>query len=1178
MAETQLVKLAESIFDAVCSKGKEKAASFIGKKQDEQELKEAIQAFLDDFCESNLPCLSLDQEIDFEGFSAFLFSRQERLEEYFYGKTETRSAVLEVLRGEVLAYAKPRGQSGRRLVLDCLDAVLAVIGHILLKRVDTKDLFLASRTEKQILESVEKIVKDQAERIHSHINYRGSFQELVDGLETELPDDDRVYHYKNSRIGFFGREKELKELDDFLDDEAPFLFTVITGPGGIGKSKLLYHYVRINRKDSAWKMLFPSRDIVETLYSRQGEFFFPENLLIVVDYAGQYPEEIGKWMARIVGSKEKPHKMRLVLLERPSPEQNTKPEWYKRMVDRRKALESCLWKKQFHELELMDRDALMALMDNIAGQEQKVLNDQNRQDIYERVCSFHHQEEGGSPLYTILTTDAFLNQIPLNSLDTNKLMEYVLNRDEEYWETTICGSDPELYRCFKEMLVYATATGGWDFTPLREPLTEEAECLRKISRQGKSAVWEKFSQIVTKSAEGNPMLKSLEPDLIGEYFVLNFLRDQVADERYRERIRLFWEKPWPYAYFLERCVDSYLSQQEFQELLDENKTVFWYKKGNELAAHLSAMLTVNLITEQDAVAGAESVERLRKLSQEEYVMNENIALAYAKGLLNLSNKQALSGRKASVERLRKLSDQYAANKAIALEYVKGLFNLSNVQDLSGRKESVEHMRELSGQYAGNEEIALEYAKGLVNLSIAQDLSGRKANVERLWELSARYKKNEAIALAYAKGLFNLSTAQDLSGRKASVERLWELSARYKKNEEIVLEYAKGLVNLSTTQDLSDCKASVERLWELSARYKKNEEIVLEYAKGLFNLTTEQDRSSTEANVKCLGELSGEYAENEAIALVYAQGLVNLSADQDLSGCKASVERLWELSARYKKNEAIALAYARGLFNLSTEQDLSGRKASMERLGELSVQYAGNEAIALECAKGLVHMGLEQDLSGLKASVERLGELSVQYAGNEGIALAYAQGLAILSIKQDMSGCRASVERLGKLSDQYAGNEEIALVYAKGLVILSIKQDLSGCKTSVERLGELSRQYAENEEIALEYAKGLAYLGNKQDLSGLKASVECLGELSHQYAENEKIALLYAEDLAWLCAKERSEKIVIQECQAFYASWQADSEAVRQVVSAEPDGNMKTLKLFLLEHTELFPEFMEWLVS
>ena len=997
MAETPLEKLVEEILAAILSRGKGKITSFYEKGKSKKALKEAVRDFLDDFQKNNLPYLSLYEEFDFGGFRGFLLSRLDLLEGYFYAKADEREAILKALRGEALVCAKPRGAGGTQVVLKCLNAVLATMDSILMEKLDTEDLMLAYRIEEQYRQNSKALAKELEEHIYGYIQYKESFAELVDSVNTEPPDDGRAYHYKNSRIGFYGREKELRYLDAFLENNAQFLYTVITGPGGIGKSKLLYHYVRVKRNDDSWKMLFPSRDIVKELCSHHREFFYPKNLLIVVDYAGQYPEKIGNWMGKILGTRGNSQKIRLVLLERPNPERNAKPGWYKKMVERRKELENYLWNQQFHEIGLMDRDALMALMDDIAEQAHKTLTDQNRQDIYERVCSFrnkekdetssptneagssHEKEQGGSPLYTILTTDSFLNGLSLPSLDSNKLIKYVLDRDREYWKFIICGDNDNLYGSFTEMLVYATATGGWDFTDLGKPLIKDAELLQEISNRGKTAVWEKFSQTVQENDEGNLVLKPLEPDLIGEYFVLSFLQDQMANKRYQGRIRLFWDKPVYYTYFLARCVDSYLSQQEFQELLYGKKTVFWLSDGNEQAAYLSAGLMVNLTVAQDVIAGAESVEQLRKLSQEEYVGNEEIALAYA----------------------------------------VGLFNLSNEQDLSGCKASVERLAELSGQYAENEKIALEYALGLVNLIAEQDSIAGAESVKQLRVLSQeKFVRNENIALEYAEGLFNLSHEQDLSGRKASVERL--------------------------------------------------------------------------------GDLSGRYVENEGIALVYAQGLYNLSNEQDLSGRKASVERLRELAGQYVENEEIALEYANGLFNLSNEQNLSGRKAS--------------------------------------------------------------------------------VERLEKLSHQYTENEVIALVYAQGLFNLSNEQDLSGIKASVERLGELSRQHAENEEIALEYAKGLVNLGNKQDLSGIKVSVECLGELSHQYTENETIALLYAEDLAWLCAKERSEEIVIQECQTFYTSWQADPEAIRQSVSAEPDSNMKTLKLFLLEHTELFPEFMEWLVA
>lgn len=62
-------------------------------------------------------------------------------------------------------------------------------------------------------------------------------------VELYLPDLDSVrsedrFSYKNPDIAFVGREDELAVLDEFLDAEPPFLWMMLTGGGGAGKSRL----------------------------------------------------------------------------------------------------------------------------------------------------------------------------------------------------------------------------------------------------------------------------------------------------------------------------------------------------------------------------------------------------------------------------------------------------------------------------------------------------------------------------------------------------------------------------------------------------------------------------------------------------------------------------------------------------------------------------------------------------------------------------------------------------------------------------------------------------------------------------------------------------------------------------------------------------------------------------
>ena len=84
-----------------------------------------------------------------------------------------------------------------------------------------------------------------------------------------------------------------------------------------------------------------------------------------------------------------------------------------------------------------------------------------------------------------------------------------------------------------------------------------------------------------------------------------------------------------------------------------------------------------------------------------------MAVVYAKSLFNLSNCQELAGRRETVEKLRKLSEEkWPESEEIAIEYAQSLFNLSVEQEEAGGQETVEKLRKLSEEkWRSSEEIA-----------------------------------------------------------------------------------------------------------------------------------------------------------------------------------------------------------------------------------------------------------------------------------------------------------------------------------------------------------------------------------------------------------------------------------------------------------------------------------------
>ncbi|MGF0124480.1 hypothetical protein, partial [Streptococcus suis] len=77
----------------------------------------------------------------------------------------------------------------------------------------------------------------------------------------------------------------------------------------------------------------------------------------------------------------------------------------------------------------------------------------------------------------------------------------------------------------------------------------------------------------------------------------------------------------------------------------------------------------------------------------------------------LTVEQDLEGCEQTVKELATLFSRFSEDSSIALAYAKGLVNLSAQQDLLGREQTVGELGHLSTCFSEDPFIALEYAKG-----------------------------------------------------------------------------------------------------------------------------------------------------------------------------------------------------------------------------------------------------------------------------------------------------------------------------------------------------------------------------------------------------------------------------------------------------------------------------------
>ena len=106
-------------------------------------------------------------------------------------------------------------------------------------------------------------------------------------------------------------------------------------------------------------------------------------------------------------------------------------------------------------------------------------------------------------------------------MDGKRILEYVIEKDEYYWKHTICQDDEQMYDSLCTMIMYATVSGGWKFVELEEPLNQSSKDLLNKCSGSTKKMRELFNGFLDER-DDDLILKPLEPDVIGEFYVLRW--------------------------------------------------------------------------------------------------------------------------------------------------------------------------------------------------------------------------------------------------------------------------------------------------------------------------------------------------------------------------------------------------------------------------------------------------------------------------------------------------------------------------------------------------------------------------------------------------------------------------------------------------------------------------------
>lgn len=128
------------------------------------------------------------------------------------------------------------------------------------------------------------------------------------------PDTPAWYLFFNRNIELFGRDNELEILSDFCSKEDKFLFLHLYGPGGVGKSRLVYEFIE-SRKSMGWAGGFLDDEQVSVQAFAQWE---PDQPTVwAIDYCGRHLAEIPALIASLAAiSRNWTFNVRIIFIER----------------------------------------------------------------------------------------------------------------------------------------------------------------------------------------------------------------------------------------------------------------------------------------------------------------------------------------------------------------------------------------------------------------------------------------------------------------------------------------------------------------------------------------------------------------------------------------------------------------------------------------------------------------------------------------------------------------------------------------------------------------------------------------------------------------------------------------------------------------------------------------------
>lgn len=369
-------------------------------------------------------------------------------------------------------------------------------------------------------------------------NKERSFTDIVDSFRIN---DNRInkLYFKCQYMKFYGRERELSRLEKFLDSDENILIYTICGEQGVGKSKLAYSFIQQQIEQEYWKMIFIDGSILKKINS-YNEYYYKENLLIVIDNISKAPFEFAEWLSFILQLSDSnlPPKLRLLLLDRTGVIKDNEfvvfPEWYQIILDNYVDLDylsNFVYNFDedfgFFRLKGLGRKEIIKILDDYS---RLFIKDNNKikEDDFTTYIKQKCDDIIMNPMIMIMGL--------INEFTDDKSIEEYFFDNKDFIVRKICKSDKKLYDAMQKIIIYINVVGRWEIGKESSLPAYFADAAFYILGNIDELELKKFICAFNEQKVFEGDWSAIKPDIISEIVVIKYLERKLLNRRFLEEL------------------------------------------------------------------------------------------------------------------------------------------------------------------------------------------------------------------------------------------------------------------------------------------------------------------------------------------------------------------------------------------------------------------------------------------------------------------------------------------------------------------------------------------------------------------------------------------------------------------------------------------------------------------